>query len=276
MFTICNIYAPNDDNVDFFTNTMNAVEECANGHIIIAGDYNMVLNPDIDATGRTSNNQKAMNYVNNYMDEMNLCDIWRILNPDKQQYTWYRSKPSKCMSRLDYMITDLGLVNSVKNSKIENRIQSDHCLITLTLEAESYKRGPGSWRLNNSLLMRQEFVDEMKQHIEHTLDIYSNLTPTDKWEMVKSELINLCENQTASNVYANNCTHPANIVSLIVLIVKYYIFRCFCEGKKPNVHGMWHEIKLHKKLDLYNARIDSRELRMKAKWNQFNIPNPAC
>ena len=50
--TLANIYAPNDDNTSFFINVIQLAESLPNDHQIIGGDFNLVLDLEIDKKGR--------------------------------------------------------------------------------------------------------------------------------------------------------------------------------------------------------------------------------
>ena len=54
--TITNIYAPNDDNPTFFLNLSQKIEDLSNENQIIGGDFNLVLNIDMDKGGRQTTN----------------------------------------------------------------------------------------------------------------------------------------------------------------------------------------------------------------------------
>ena len=43
-YVLCNLYAPNEDSPEFFVNVFSEVEKFKCGNLIIAGDFNTVLN----------------------------------------------------------------------------------------------------------------------------------------------------------------------------------------------------------------------------------------
>ena len=49
--TLCNVYGPNDDNPEFYVNVIHEIESLPNDNGIIGGDFNLVLNLDIDKKG---------------------------------------------------------------------------------------------------------------------------------------------------------------------------------------------------------------------------------
>ena len=50
-FTLTNVYGPNEDKPEFFEIFIHNVESIPNDHRIIGGDFNFVLNCDIDKKG---------------------------------------------------------------------------------------------------------------------------------------------------------------------------------------------------------------------------------
>lgn len=88
--TLINIYGPNRDEPGFYQDILNNIIAYENP-VILAGDFNLVLNPDIDLHDYINvNNPKARDQVLNMMFECNLLDVWRELNLEKYQYTWRR------------------------------------------------------------------------------------------------------------------------------------------------------------------------------------------
>ena len=202
--TLCNLYAPNDDNVTFFEQTINAVDAANTGHTVIVGDFNLVLDPDVDCNMRAKNNQKSADYLRNVIEEMEFVDVWRLFNPDKRNYTWYRKKPHVCMSRLDFFLTNMGLCHNIQSTTIEGKIQSDHCLIKLCLEGNEPVRGPGSWKFRNTLLNNEDFVLNMSKHITHLKEVYVRKEPIERWELIKADIISFCREYSSKQAIVDN------------------------------------------------------------------------
>ena len=102
-FTLINIYGPNRDNPDFYLKVKQKIIDLNLTNIIWGGDWNLVLNPNLDLDNyRNVNNPKAQETVLEVMDEFNLADIWREINPELLQYTWRRARPVLQQSRLDF------------------------------------------------------------------------------------------------------------------------------------------------------------------------------
>ena len=88
--TLVNIYGPNKDTPDFYRHIKNKIQEF-NNPCIMAGDFNLILNPSIDCYDYLHlNNPKARDAVFDLMLDSNLIDCWRDLNMEKKEFTWFK------------------------------------------------------------------------------------------------------------------------------------------------------------------------------------------
>ena len=98
--TIANIYAPNQDNPDFFRDKTLEIEAIGNDIKVIAGDLNLVFDLSLDKVGgRQQTNHQSAEFLKQYMDLENVIDIWREVNQDKKELTWKRLHPSPIFVR---------------------------------------------------------------------------------------------------------------------------------------------------------------------------------
>ena len=101
--TLINIYGPSRDDPDFYQGIFNSIIKY-NNPAILTGDFNLVIDPDMDLQDYVNvNNPKAREQVLNMMFEHNLLDVWRELNLEKYQYTWRRKHTNK-KARLDFFL----------------------------------------------------------------------------------------------------------------------------------------------------------------------------
>ena len=83
--SLVNIYAPNRDDPNFFKQLKQHILEAGNTNILIVGDWNLLLEPDVDGTNyKNINNQNARVEVCNMIAELNLYDIWREEHPEER------------------------------------------------------------------------------------------------------------------------------------------------------------------------------------------------
>ena len=91
--TLANIYGPsNVDNPNFFVTVFELIEQFGYSLIIAGGDWNVILNPRLDARNYRSfeTRPKSKKIILEIMENFDLVDIWRELYPNKNGYTWRR------------------------------------------------------------------------------------------------------------------------------------------------------------------------------------------
>ena len=99
------VYGPNTDNLMFFSSFTEDLDAMEVDMKIIAGDFNLVLNPELDKRGDlVATHENAEEILQSYMDQNNLLDIWRECNPDILKFTWKRLLPSPIFCRLDFIL----------------------------------------------------------------------------------------------------------------------------------------------------------------------------
>ena len=88
LFTLANIYAPNEDDPTFFRQVFDRLHDFACKEVILGGDFNLVLDVKEDKKGGLPKTpQNALKIVNQNCKEFNLTDIWRMLNVGKPRHT---------------------------------------------------------------------------------------------------------------------------------------------------------------------------------------------
>ena len=172
-FTLINIYGPNRDNPDFYLKVKQKIIDLNLTNIIWGGDWNLVLNPNLDLDNyRNVNNPKAQETVLEVMDEFNLADIWREINPELLQYTWRRARPVLQQSRLDFFLISETLIHVIKDSKILYGYRSDHSFVAVEFEFKKEEKKRNYWKFNSSLLKDHKCVKEIKETITKTKQQY--------------------------------------------------------------------------------------------------------
>ena len=93
-YVLINVYASNKDKelLSFFDNLLAMLQKedlDAEANIIIGGDFNCPLNPEIDKKGGINSQRKsATACIDCLQNQLDLVDIWRIKNPGKRSFTW--------------------------------------------------------------------------------------------------------------------------------------------------------------------------------------------
>jgi len=93
------------------------------------------------------------------MDELNLTDIYRQLHPRTKLFT-YESKTLKLKSRIDFFLVSTPISFDVLKAEIRTSIAPDHKSVFRGVEIKSeFKRGPGLWKFNNTLLEDENYKE---------------------------------------------------------------------------------------------------------------------
>ena len=122
--TLVNVYGPNQDNPNFYTNIKQKVSEFENDQAIMCGDWNFVLDPDLDYNNYLHiNNPKARKVILDYIEEENLLDVWRVSNEDSRKYTWRRLNPVIKQARLDFYLISENMFQFVTDTKLFQDIE---------------------------------------------------------------------------------------------------------------------------------------------------------
>ena len=185
--TLVAIYAPNIDTPEYFRHIRSRLRERSENKIIV-GDFNLVLDVEVDRHETYCNNNKSKDEIEDMMDEMYLKDVWRIQHPDSREYSWFKRGEITKASRIDFALVSAGLDQEIKMSQYLPGIQTDHRAFYMVVELSSQERGIGYWKFNNSLLSNTEFIQEMKQEIATCLKSSSGKDACRKWEILKKRI----------------------------------------------------------------------------------------
>ena len=158
-FLLINLYAPNNDDPNFFENLFNTVENSDTKNLILVGDWNLVLDFNIDTHNyKKENNTKAKETVLKYIEKLDLIDIWRKTQDNTKGFTWRQNFYRK-LARLDFFLISESLLDLYSNSKIKSSYKSDHCPIQLEIFISKTIEGKGIWKINNSLLLDEKLTN---------------------------------------------------------------------------------------------------------------------
>ena len=170
---IGSVYAPNQDSPEFIEFLTSSIQTFENPNILIAGDWNSTRDFGLDNKNYViQNNMKMTRAISNMMETLSLVDPWRLANPNTRRYTWAQGISNK-HARLDSIFCNEELLSITSNYQINTKYRSDHAPISCSLTISNDNRGPGVWRMNNSLLADKEFETLIKKEINNFKQIYA-------------------------------------------------------------------------------------------------------
>lgn len=208
-FILVSVYAPNEDDPNFFVRLFAEIDKRENDSMILMGDFNTSLNPDIDLYNNVgANHIRKREIILNYMEERALTDIWRIKHPEDRVFSW--RKPNSrvlIMSRLDFALVSQDLALRTNKAEIKPRFLSDHCRVVINLDFTVIERGKGYWKFNNLLLQDKEFVSQMNDLIVIFLYEVKNINEIDlvtQWETLKIKITNFAKEYSKKRARVKN------------------------------------------------------------------------
>ena len=187
---ICNVYAPNNDtNIGEFLNDLSSILlDLDSEKLIVCGDFNSVINNETDIISGEKHPKIRSDNFKNFRDTNNLFDIWRLHNIEEKEFTWSRViNGSLVARRLDYILVTENIVNNTLESSILSFPNSDHRGVAIRLQNVLAERGPGYWKINNSLLSELEYLQLINTVIENFELEYQNkhVDGDIQWELLK-------------------------------------------------------------------------------------------
>lgn len=154
---LINIYAPNIDDPKFFHNLFLTISSLA-GSCVIAGNFNCTLNPELDrSSGIDNSHNKSRQTIQHFMEELNLTDIWRDMNPKGLKYSCY-SNTHQSYLRVGYFLVSANLKHKIKDCHYDSILISDHAPNSLIYEDLRLRRDPPRWRFKQKWLLDSEFI----------------------------------------------------------------------------------------------------------------------
>lgn len=186
-YTFVNIYLPNQNQLKVGLQMIKESMEKAEGIIIIGGDFNFVMDRNMDTTApstvQTSNDKIRFKEM---LVQCQLVDIWREMHPMEKDFTFH-SEVHGSYHRLDFFLINQKGVEVSTSTEIGTSIWSDHAPIFLVIDTLKGENNKGTWRLNDNLMYNEACVKEIRKAItDFSKDhIGDNTSLPIQWEALK-------------------------------------------------------------------------------------------
>lgn len=186
--TMVNIYAPNTSQALFLSPLSTLLAQYTDTPLIVGGDLNLVSDANVDRSGNPLASDRTSSAAFSEMRRsLALTDVWRLVNPEKRQYTFY-SNAHNTYSRIDYLLISSTHTMNIIDTEIHSILISDHAPLSMTFSPVfNYQHRTKQWRFNNSLLQDEEFVSLISQRISEFFEINMPSVPSIQtvWEAFK-------------------------------------------------------------------------------------------
>ena len=188
-FILINYYVPNEEGqqVQILTEISDILKKREleeDTQLIWGGEFNSFFDCKLDADGGNPKLKiQSITTLVSIMSENDLCDIFRVHNPEMKHYTWRRKTPFK-QCRHDYFLASDQLQDQIDHVDIILSIQSDHSTLKLKVCGTKHSlKGPSYWKLSNSLLQDNAFTERLKTEIPKFFQESEELrNPGMRWE----------------------------------------------------------------------------------------------
>lgn len=137
------------------------------GTMIMMGDLNFCMDPGLDSLSRVQGiSDAALKMIKHKMHQHQLSDVWRIMHPEMQDYTFF-SPVQGTYTRIDYIIVDHKALELVTELTIEISTLSDHSPVTMKIRVTGIQRPAYNWRLNESLIQNKKDVEIVQKWLKN-------------------------------------------------------------------------------------------------------------
>ena len=269
---VCNAYAPNNDNnIITFLNDLSALlSDLDPEKLVICGDFNSVLDNQLDIVSGDPHSEPKVTAFQNFTHVNDIFDSWRLFHDTQKDFTWSRVVRGKLIARrLDYIFTNDVVVDETLECNISSFPNTDHRGVILKLKTSMSPRGPGTWKMNNSLLKEQNYLDTINLLVDQFENDaqYRNLDPDIRWDLLKLKI----KEETISYSKARASKKRNHLIRLQVdldAIDKLL-------AKHPDEHRFVRQRqKILVELEiLQNDKIRSSHIRAKEKWIEHGDKN---
>ena len=182
---LVNIYAPNNDDPEYHQEVFREVDRFTPDHTIIAGDFNLAMDVNIDRQGSLFNNDNAAKWLKNRINNIEIVDVFRTMYPDINGFTYRRVNSKLSFSRLDYFLVHKNTLASIDSIRVLPSFKSDHSIVVMRMVISTFPRGPGYWKFNTKLLRDKDYVDRINEVIEKEIELEKSQTNRNRWELLK-------------------------------------------------------------------------------------------
>jgi hypothetical protein len=180
-YHISSIYAPSqnmNERIKLFQ-SLNYLPKFNNSFRIIGGDFNCVIDKQLDSIGvEISNTDDSPSFLKMAMKSMNLGDAFRILyGNDAREYTYFphtnynQNQNQTRARRLDFILMTCPLINLIKSVNFE-KWNSDHLSVKMIFNNpdNNKKRKFRKKYLPSQLLQNENYIWETKDFFDNNLD----------------------------------------------------------------------------------------------------------
>lgn len=186
-----NVYLPHKN--EEATNVLNKIDQyitntSTQSCVVLAGDWNLTLSQQ-DRRNCTEIRTQLVNQLKTLIESHDLADVWRLFNPNKNQFTFRGLQQNHPMARLDRFYLRNKDLHLVCKTQIIPSF-SDHYGVTISFSTTTKPYRPAYWKLDPTILSCkpfQEIIISILQHYEEKSE-QPDCNITKLWDKLKEEV----------------------------------------------------------------------------------------
>uniref|UniRef100_A0A3P9LGY2 exodeoxyribonuclease III n=1 Tax=Oryzias latipes TaxID=8090 RepID=A0A3P9LGY2_ORYLA len=186
--TMMNIYAPSPPLSSFWTKIASELAEYKCDLTLLGGDFNCVLDNNLDRSPIPTDGRCNMGgTLAKMLEELNLVDAWRSINPSSKDFTFY-SNPHNSYSRIDLFFLPPESLGQVNRCEIGSIYLSDHAPVYLDLNIKETTPTTTRWRFPSHFIIDKDYKKRMEEELKLYFDENDNsdTNPEFLWEAAKA------------------------------------------------------------------------------------------
>ena len=162
------------------------------------------MDNNLDNIAGNPHGEKEIAAFRDFVLDNELTDCWRHLHPGEKDFSWSRVSNRVVNNinslvftarRLDYFFIDHSVKPFLLNCDMTHVSSTDHKAVVLSIKTDNFPRGKGIWKLNESLLEDDFFVEKMSDFIQShlkELEGDKDLTKGEVWDLLKIGIRDEC------------------------------------------------------------------------------------
>ena len=186
--------------------------------------------------------------------------MWRFVHPNKIEYSYINSSQKGYDSRIDKIYCNSLLQSKVKKCFMTQSPAPDHRAVVLDFVLADKERGPGYWKLNNSILSDVEYKQGIQNLYDEIMNEYTGMVSKCLvWEFFKLRV------KEFTIAY---CVKKANSYRCMVKTLEGQLNDINRTNSKMLSQEQIHKREaLQQELDLlYDEKAKGYQIRSRAKW----------
>lgn len=160
------------------------------------GDFNVVLSKKDLSAQNVYKEDASRQIIYNIMNDNNLIDIWRIINPHKKIYSRQQIVQGKLkQTRIDLCLVSSSMASQIKHAEYCFNSWSDHSFLEVKLRAPAESGNGGLWCFICSLLEEERFKNKIRKLLQAmTEELPFTEDILEWWEGAKVRIKKACIN----------------------------------------------------------------------------------